>query len=61
MSRTSRRKLTGSKAVDSSCRGRNKTCPWCRKCHEHKCKKQLPNVAMADALMGIFGFKRVTA
>lgn len=68
MSKTVRKKLTGGKAVDGSCK--NKTCPTCSMAHKHKCRKQEPvcddakrlpaNIAMADAFMGIFGFKRVT-
>ena len=69
MSRTTKQKLTGGKAVDGSCK--NKTCATCSMCHKHKTKKQEPseadeaktlpaNIAMVDAFMGILGYHRVT-
>lgn len=40
MSDTIRKKLTGAKSVDGSCK--NGTCPTCRQLREHKRKKREP-------------------
>ena len=43
MSRTTKQKLTGGKAVDGSCA--NKNCATCSMAHKHKCKRQEPSEA----------------
>jgi len=40
MSRTIRRKYTGSKAIDKSCRGKRGSCPTCSENRQHKNTKR---------------------
>ena len=41
MSRTKRKAMTGSKAIDGSCRNHG-TCPYCTKGRQHKHKRRAP-------------------
>jgi hypothetical protein len=41
MSRTRKRKYSGAKAVDPSCRSHG-DCPWCERKRKHKTRRQAP-------------------